>query len=134
MEQNNKAEKWDGVERRACMMHGAHEVLITDLSERLKNLEDLKPVSTMNFKWGISLTISVMVSLFSISIYTTMSATKALQDIQVKQERLILQSEQIREDIKTVKAFHSHEMDKIEKQLEIRKDLLHQFIDRLENK
>lgn len=91
---------WDGFDRRTCLNHRAHEIIMEGQEKRISNIEHNQPVPYTNFKWVIGILISMMISLFSITYYTSKNATDALHLIQIQQERLIVNAESIRDDIK----------------------------------
>lgn len=114
---------WNGEERRKgdrreCIMHSKHEVLIESFQRRLKNLDDkdLVPMSTL--KWWIGSVIGIFVTLFSISLYTSQSAISALNDIRTTQQVTISQIKEVKEDLKDIKEFHKEEMSAIRKEVD----------------
>ena len=105
---NYYSDDWDGPERRTCLYHQAHEVIMKGLDYRIKAVEDSCPVPYNNHKWAVGIIITIILGLFSISIYTSYYAIQALHQIQIKQERLIVGIKQIKQDISEIKTEHNN--------------------------
>jgi len=127
------SDNWDGEERRSCLQHSAHTVLLKDNADKIKALEDLKPIPFSTFKWAIGLVIGLTFSLFSMSLVSSEDAKRALHDIQVTQAELVLKVESIQEDISHIKLSQREDQKEISRQLKIRADILNKVMNKLED-
>ncbi len=129
MTAKNNGNNWDGIERRACIDHRAHEVLFIDMGKRIDNLENLKPVPFMSFKWAISLIITTVVSLFSLSIVSSNTAIKKLHNIEVVQERLINKTQKIQEDVHELKTYTREEVNMMKRRSATREEIVKEILE-----
>ena len=109
---------WDGTERRKgdrreCLLHSRHEVLIDSFQRRLKTIDDRDYVPMSTLKWIVGSVIGIFITLFSISLYTAQGAVTALNEIKVQQKTTITIVEGIKDDIAEVKLLHKEEIQSI---------------------
>lgn len=129
-----KEPNWDGEERRSCLLHARHEEKFEGVEKRIEDIENEHPVSFSLFKWSLGLTISVMVSLFSLSLYVSERANEKLHIIEVKQETTITKLEQVRSELRTIKTIHHAEMDAMKRRLDTRAAIFEELIKQLKLK
>lgn len=124
--------QWDGPERRAwvgperrscddsCMNHSGHVFQIENNAQRIKMVEDSKPVPYANFKWTIGVVVTIFLSLFSISTYTSLKASDALADIRIKQSETIFKLTALQEDVTELKDLSTKEIARVRMEIKER--------------
>lgn len=104
-----KKDKWQGYERRtcpnagACLDHAGLVEQIKNLTKKAEYIEHQNYVPFSNYKWAIGILSSVLVSLFSISIYLALETTHELNSISTKQETTIYKISDIQTDLLELK-------------------------------
>lgn len=130
-ENRNPSSRWNGEERRSCLQHARHEEKFAGVESRITEIEELRPISISLFKWAIGLTVSAILSLFSVSVYIAQHANEKLHIIEVKQETTITKLEQVRTELKTMKTIHHAEMDAMKRRLDTRAVIFEELIKQL---
>ena len=69
------------------------------------------------FKWIIGGTITAFIALFSISIYTAQSVESAIDDVRLRQERVITTLDRLKTDISDLKTLHKDDIKEIKNDL-----------------
>lgn len=96
---------WDGPERRRCPEHGScldHTGINARLNATEKAIIDIENndfVPFSNYKWSFGILASILISLFTIAIYLSLSTNENLNKIAVKQETANFKLTQIQNDI-----------------------------------
>lgn len=127
---NKQLQEWDGKERRQgdrreCLLHSKHEVLIDSFQRRLKTIDDRDYMPTETFKWWVGtykwvtgVIVGIFVTLFSIAIYTAQTSAQALTAVTNKQATIISKIENLGEDISEVKQLHKETLRDIDSEFE----------------
>lgn len=121
---NQRTDKsYQGRERRVCPNAGAcldHSGVIQQVKTHENKIHDLEQknfVPFSNYKWGIAILASVLVSLFSTAIYLALDTNKSLQTISSKQETTIYKISDMQKDVEELKRNSSEELKEIKKKL-----------------
>lgn len=124
--------EWKGVERRACMMHGVHEEKFTEFDRRVDGIEGKSPLPFKTFQWAMGLTISVMISLFTISIYESHTVKEKLVKLELAQARTIVTLEALKSEVSLMKSYHRNELSGIRFRLAKRSAIFEQLVKRID--
>lgn len=84
---------------------------------RIRNIEDSKPVPFVNFKWISGTIIVVLLTMFSTFYYSTTETQKALTDIKIKQERVIIKLDALAVTVKEAEKVNKAEIAQIHKKV-----------------
>lgn len=119
----NGDDRRTGIERRTCPNHDSC-LNHTGLIERIKSneqkttaMENKNFVPFNNYKWGIGILSSVLLSLFSISIYLALNTSAALSTISAKQETTIYKITVVQKDIEDLKRSSTDELKEIKRKI-----------------
>jgi len=100
--------KWNGRERRnyakECVNGIGLDIRIDSLKEDINDIKELQPVPFNAFKWSIGLLATTMIALFGISLSISSATQKAITDIKIKQETVLLKLERVEQDVKVIKS------------------------------
>lgn len=112
-----------GIDRRTCPNHDSC-LNHTGLIERIKSneqktvaMENQNFVPFNNYKWGIGILSSVLLSLFSISIYLALNTSASLSTISAKQETTIYKISVVQKDIEDLKRSSTDELKEIKRKI-----------------
>lgn len=126
---NKKFDGFDGEDRRSglerricqnagsCFSHSGIDERVKASETKLKSFEDQNFVPFSNYKWSIGILASILLSLFSISIYLSLSVNSALNQISAKQETTIYKISVIQKEIEELKKASNDELKEIKRKI-----------------
>ena len=114
-------ERRSGLERRtcpnidSCLNHTGMTERIKANELKINAIDGKNYVPFSNYKWGIGIISSILISLFSISIYLSIDTNSQLNQIESQQKTTIYKISDMQKDIEDLKRNTTEELKEIKK-------------------